>query len=185
MHALEARRDPAALLLDCARELTPPDCRTMLCAAPSKPHISTSSPETRAVPRRSSKTSSPRSRQVSPRERRSVVIDADSAIRTTRQTRTLFLQVLDEAESESSSPCDRSRRGSGMQRLGLQRFDEGRSSTRSSAVELDGEVSDEALFSRRLLSRLTTETLLGRPTASASRACLGTSALYEPTFGHR
>ena len=46
---------PAALLLDRARELTPPDCSDdAVRRAVTRPHISTSSPETRVVLRRSS-----------------------------------------------------------------------------------------------------------------------------------
>lgn len=158
---------PAALLLDCAEQLTPPASRDdAVRRAVEAAYLHFESGDSRRAEAKLRDLVAPLPPGLL-RARALVVLARIRLYERPDEARTLFLQVLDEAEGDRHLRAIAHEGVAACSVWGFQRFDEALQHTEA-ALELAAEVGDEALSADVLLSRLTAETLLGRPTAAAT-----------------
>jgi DNA-binding CsgD family transcriptional regulator len=158
---------PAALLLDRARQLTPEDqADHAVRRAVDAAYLHFESGDSRRAEARLRDVIAPL--PPGPHRARALVVLARIRLyERPGEARTLFLQVLDEAEGDRHTRAIAHEGVAACSIWGFERFDEALDHTEA-ALELAAEVGDEALSADVLLSRLTAETLLGRPTAAAT-----------------
>ena len=173
---------PAALLLDCAEQLTPPASRDdAVRRAVEAAYLHFESGDSRRAEAKLRDLVAPLPPGLL-RARALVVLARIRLYERPDEARTLFLQVLDEAEGDRHLRAIAHEGVAACSVWGFQRFDEALQHTEA-ALELAAEVGDEALSADVLLSRLTAETLLGRPTAAATaeRALASTALCGRPS----
>jgi DNA-binding CsgD family transcriptional regulator len=158
---------PAALLLDCAEQLTPAvDRDDAVRRAVEAAYLHFESGDSRRAEAKLRDVIVP----LPPGLLRASALVVLARIRLYERpadARTLFLQVLDEAEGDRHIRAIAHEGVAACSVWGFARFHEALQHSET-ALELATEDGDEALAADVLLSRLTAETVLGRPTAAAT-----------------